>query len=288
MSINTFFNTEYGQNEYNSKGKLSKGNTPLISSASSTNGVFGFFDIPPYYENVISLPRTGSIGEARVHDYPCCIESNCLVLVPKTKLTVKQLYYAASVLRNNKWRFKYGRQITPKRIEETPLPIMETIDNNWTRPTFNLKKIHLDFDELMLKIHEKSLGEDLFEIVKGEGEYLINCNPGKTPLISASGLNNGIIGFVDMEPIFKAPCITIERILGKALVQTMDFVTVPDDLFVLKPRIRFNMSELFCISAILYFNGWRFNYHLKVTEPRLRRIKFHYDSTTEKIKIVLK
>jgi hypothetical protein len=106
------FTIEYGQREYHSKSGLKDGKTPLISSSGTDNGFYGYFDIAPKFNNVISFPSTGSVGEARVHDYLCCIDDNCLVLVPKNALNKAQLYYAASVLRSNKWRFRYGRQAT--------------------------------------------------------------------------------------------------------------------------------------------------------------------------------
>ena len=85
MSVNDYFKIRYGKKEYHSKAHLKTGKIPLISSASSDNGFYGSFDIQPCFENVISFPRTGCVGEARVHDYPCCIDDNCLVLIPRKK-----------------------------------------------------------------------------------------------------------------------------------------------------------------------------------------------------------
>jgi len=95
MSVNDYFFVQYGQKEYHSKAHLQSGKTPLISSAARENGFYGFFDIESRFKDVMSYPSTGSIGEARVHDYPCCIDDNCLVLIPKKPLSKTQLYYAA-------------------------------------------------------------------------------------------------------------------------------------------------------------------------------------------------
>lgn len=286
MSINTYFNVEYGQHEYNSKANLKVGNVPLISSTSVNNGIYGFYDVPPHYKNVISLPRTGSIGESRIHNYSCCIDDNCLVLIPKKKMSLKQLYYAATVLRNFKWRFKYGRQITPQRILDIQLSLIGKINADWEKPKFKIDNIQVNFIHIMKKLDGERL-ENLFEILKGDGEYYENCKEGKTPLISATSENNGVLGFVNLKPIFQTPAITVERILGKAFVQTVGFVTVPDDIFVLKPKIKFSIPELFFIATLLSLNGWRFSYSLKVTESRLRRIVFNFKMKTKTVRLVL-
>ena len=98
--------------------------------------------------------------------------------------------------------------------------------------------------------------------------------------------DNGIIGFVDLPATYKAPCITIERIRAKAHVQTMDFVTVKCDVFVLKPRKKFTLGQLFFIATILNRNRWRFSYHRKVTKPRLEKIQFHIDENKRTAQIV--
>jgi len=284
--ISNFFIIQYGQKEYESKSRLKAGKTPLISSGGRDNGFYGLYKIEPKFVNVISFPRTGSIGEARVHDYPCCIDNNCLVLIPKKPLTPTQLYYTASVLRGNKWRFKYGRQATEVRINGYELSLMDKIDQLWVSPSINVNKISFDYSRLMRELSGKYLSE-LFEITKGEGSYYLKCKPGKTPLISASGMDNGVYDFVDLPPTFKAPCITIERIRAKAHVQTVDFATVPDDLFVLNPRLDFMIEELFFVASILTMNRWRFNYHRKVTKQRLERMKFYIDADQKQVQIIL-
>lgn len=147
MTVGDYFAIQYGQKEYESKRRLKKGTTPLITSAGTDNGFYGFFDIPPKFENVISFPRTGSIGEARVHDYPCCIDNNCLVLTPKTTLSAAQFYYAATVLRSQKWRFRYGRQATELRIADIQLPLMEEIGEMWQAPEIEIATINRRFSE---------------------------------------------------------------------------------------------------------------------------------------------
>jgi hypothetical protein len=113
----------------------------------------------------------------------------------------------------------------------------------------------------------------LFTVKKGRGEYREKLNSGKTPLVTAKNTNNGVIDFVDIEPTFKAPAITVERVSGQAFVQLLDFATVPDDMSVLIPRTEMSISKLFFIASEINLSKWKFNYGRKLTLKRLKNIE---------------
>jgi hypothetical protein len=163
---------------------------------------------------------------------------------------------------------------------------MEKVNKVWNAPKIDVGNLAPSFSQTVVDLDGQLLG-DLFDIVKGEGCYFEKCKKGSTPMISASEMDNGVIGFVDLSPTFKAPCLTIERVGAKVHVQTVDFVTVPDDIFVLKPKRTFTVDELFFIAAILNVNRWRFSYSRKVTKPRLERIEFHVDKEKKTAQLIL-
>lgn len=115
--------------------------------------------------------------------------------------------------------------------------------------------------------------DDLFHVKSGKGDYRKNLDKGNTPLISATAKNNGVWDFVDMEPIFQAPCITVERVGGNAFVQLKNFVTVPDDISILIPKEEMSIKKLYYISAQINFSKWKFNYSRKLTPTRLKEIE---------------
>ena len=41
----------------------------------------------------------------------------CIVLKPKKELEIEFLYFIATIIREEKWKFTYGRVITPDRLE---------------------------------------------------------------------------------------------------------------------------------------------------------------------------
>lgn len=120
--IGSLFFIYYGFHELESKAGLGPGDTPVVSSSATDNGVYGFFDFPQVMEPpFITVPRTGSYGEARVQEYPCAASSDCLVLIPKPGTPIAALYVAAATIRDEKWRFDYSRKLTPDRIAGFPL-----------------------------------------------------------------------------------------------------------------------------------------------------------------------
>lgn len=80
IRLDSLFTIKYGNHKLNAKEDLEEGNTVVISSQGVDNGCYGFFDVTKeHVEPVISVPRTGSIGEAFVQLHPCNIDDNCLV-----------------------------------------------------------------------------------------------------------------------------------------------------------------------------------------------------------------
>lgn len=147
MRLKNLFTIEYGQREYHSKQGLKRGKTIMISSQSTDNGCYGFFDVPVRYKApFITIPSTGSVGEATVQEFDCCVDDNCLVLVPIKSMSLTDLYFIAGIIKLSKWRFSYGgRKVTPPRIEEMEIPKIkpplkyETLVNKLSNIIYNSK-----------------------------------------------------------------------------------------------------------------------------------------------------
>jgi len=123
--------------------------------------------------------------------------------------------------------------------------------------------------------------DDLFFVLSGKGGYRENLNRGKTPLVSATNKNNGILAFVDIDPTFTAPSITVERVTGQAFVQVDDFVTVPDDISVLVPKEPMPLKKLFYVASQINSVKWKFSYGRKLTQTRLKNIKLDLSNFKE-------
>lgn len=201
-------------------------------------------------------------------------------------MSTDELHWYASLINNSNWRFSYGRMVIKDRIKDfilTPLP-----DNF---------KLPVDMESLIPQDTGKTRNTDIsfgyepvkkyFEVNRGKGRYFEECKPGKTPLVSASSSDNGLIGFVDLEPTFNAPAITVERVSGNAFVQLEDFATVPDDIFVLQPKEELSLEEWFYLAIVLNQQKWRFDYSRKVTPERIKKLKIPIPSKNNKTDIKL-
>ncbi len=116
-SIASLFSIYYGQKALHNKEPLVPGTSLIISSKGKDNGCYGFYA----YEDVIkapfvTAPGTGSIGEANVQLWPCGVTDDCLLLFPKPGTTEEDLWLAAATIRLERWRFNYGRKMTPARV----------------------------------------------------------------------------------------------------------------------------------------------------------------------------
>lgn len=128
VTISDYFDIHYGQKALHSKEGLSPGRSLVISSSGDSNGAYGFFDYddliaPPF----VTVPSTGSIGEASVQEFACGVTDDCLILVPKDGTPFEALFVVAAVLRHERWRFDYGRKMTPSRIGTFPIDFDEEL-----------------------------------------------------------------------------------------------------------------------------------------------------------------
>ena len=121
-TIADLFDVTYGQKALHSKEHLEPGVSLVISSSGADNGCYGFFDFPDLIPApFVTVPSTGSIGEASVQEFACGVTDDCLLLFPKEGTPFEALYVAAATLRHERWRFNYGRKMTPDRIGGFPL-----------------------------------------------------------------------------------------------------------------------------------------------------------------------
>lgn len=161
----------YGLGEIESREGMLPGKALIISPTEQYNGCDGWLDFgtvlkPPF----ITVARTGSIGEAFVHLEPCAPNSDCLVLIPRSKEAAKpaRLLLAASAIRLEKWKYNYGRKITPTRLAGVKLSHSQAVVD-FTEELFNKFEnvidaslapyIELDEDAQDISVARKRLAE---------------------------------------------------------------------------------------------------------------------------------
>ena len=143
-TLGSMFRIYYGMKELHSRRDIDQGKTLIISPTEAYNGCYGWLSFdhvikPPF----VTVAQTGSIGEAFVQLEPCAVNDDCLVLLPKAGLGVKELIAAAVCLQAEKWRFAYGRKLTPERINALKIPTAAPV-LNWIDRRFNEIRTAID------------------------------------------------------------------------------------------------------------------------------------------------
>lgn len=138
-TVGELFDIFYGQKELHCRDGIPTGDVLIISPTEEYNGCYGWLDFnAPIAAPFITVAQTGTIGEAFVQLEPCGVNDDCLILLPKdgSNLPLSCFFIAAAVIRLEKWRFNYGRKLTPSRICEFRMSRMPMLEN-WVNEEIN-------------------------------------------------------------------------------------------------------------------------------------------------------
>jgi hypothetical protein len=267
MKLADLFNIKYGQKAYTNKESLDGGDVALISSQATDNGCYGFFSIPPKFTPpIITVPRTGSIGWACVQLVSCCVCDDAMVMTPKTGLAREYLFYVAALIRQIKWRFNYGRKITPERLGK-----FEVVPPEEFRTDISFEK---DYNRLYpkltspkpLSIHPHSIRKflitDIFNIERGQFHAIDKLQPGNYTTISRVSTDNGLAGFYDKPKkakVYSSGIITISTVTGDAFIQLSQFIAT-DNVLMCLPKREYKQTTLIYIQAAIDNVKWRYSY----------------------------
>lgn len=158
-TIGELFDLFYGQKELHSREGIPPGESLVVSPTEQYNGCYGWLYFQPLMEPpFVTVAQTGSIGEAFVQLEPCGVNDDCLVLLPKQdkSLPISRLFVAAAAIRLERWRFNYGRKLTPSRICRFAMPQNAKLEawvagrlNKWFKVTEAAVAGYVGTDEVM-------------------------------------------------------------------------------------------------------------------------------------------
>lgn len=274
-TIGQLFKTEYGQKEYHNKEWLegNDGKNILISSKGDDNGIYGFFDVNNNYRApFITVPSTGTVGQAFIQEQDCSVDDNCLVLIPIKKLTKEELFQIAFQIRLNKWKYRYGRQITPDRLATQKINLIDCkIDYGKMFKKLLPKKINKIKIKINTDIELKRIDE-ICDIFKKNALPQNTMDPDGTSYVTTTSKNNGISNFVNEEPNTKAKCLTValNGSVGEVFFQFDDFITSGDNA-ILTLKEKYNPYLLFYVGTMIKRHQWRYNYYRKLSLSKLKK-----------------
>ncbi len=273
---------------YPKKGKggyiedFEAGPTPLISATTENNGVTGFVKATPSFKApAITVERVAGYAFVQTVDFST-VPDDITVLIPKQKIELEKLFFIASIITNSRWRFSFGRKLTPTRLKAIQLPIeqfskirltdihniLPERKNNSATPSISRFKFH-------------SL-KSIFDLNSGDYHNASELHPGKTPLVSCGNINNGIVGFVEV-PKNKtySQCLTIAYNGSWPLLTKYHPYTfaAKDDVAVCLPKKTIMLSTLIFIQYMLNRETWRYSYGRKCFNEKLKDFKIQLPST---------
>lgn len=100
--------------------EMESGNTPCIRPIETNNGVYDYIAIEPNHEaNTITVNYNGSVAEAFYQPKPYFALDDINVLYPKFELNVYIAMFFVTLIRQEKYRFNYGRKWHLGRMNES-------------------------------------------------------------------------------------------------------------------------------------------------------------------------
>jgi restriction endonuclease S subunit len=117
------------------KANMNIGKTPFIGAVDKNNGLTAFVSHEPIHSaNTITVNYNGNgVADAYYQPVPYWCSDDVNVLYPKFELTPSIAFFINTIIRNEKYRFSYGRKWHLERMKNSAiwLPATETGAPDW-------------------------------------------------------------------------------------------------------------------------------------------------------------
>lgn len=98
--------------------KLNPGDCPIISSSVTDQGILGFYDVKPEYNNCLTISLNGACGYCVYHDYPFNANSDCGILISKYSFNKYAGIFLSTVINMISVNYQYGRKLSKERMQK--------------------------------------------------------------------------------------------------------------------------------------------------------------------------
>lgn len=280
VPVSKLFDVFYGVNLELNKLTETPNGVPFVSRTSKNNGVSAYVKPvkgkKPNPAGTISVAGGGSVMESFLQKQPYYSGRDLYYLVPKVKMSDNILLYYCVCLRENKYRFNYGRQANrtlkellipditevPNFVKKTDLSQFDGLEN----PMIN-KKV-----ELKTKEWKSFVYDDLFEIERGRGPRKNELDgTGDTPFVTSSDQNNGWTDYTTAKPIHKGNTIGVNRngSVAEAFYQPLPFCST-EDVHIFTPKFIMSKYVALFLATLIKKEKYRYNYGRKWGIARMK------------------
>jgi hypothetical protein len=272
------------------------GKYPFVTGQATNNGVEGFYDYFTEEKNVITVDRiTYSFIGYQESNFSC--NDNVKILKPKFILNKFIALYLCTILKNEKYRYNYGRITSNHRLAETKLKLPATFNGepNWKYINDYIESVYKNIHEklscnsvieknLMLKTESwKSFNLiDLFKITGSKTTPLLELEEygnGKYPFVTTQATTNGVAGFYDYFTEKGNVLVIDSAVIGYCAYQLLDF-SASDHVEKLIPKFEMDEYIGLFLTVILNKEQYRYNYGRKASQSRLKQRNIKLPTTS--------
>jgi hypothetical protein len=284
------------------KADMKAGNTLFIGSTDSNNGVTAKVGQDAIHSgNTITVAYNGSVAESFYQPFPFWATDDVNVLYPKFKMTAAIGLFICAILRQEKYRYNYGRKwhLDRMRVTSIKLPATQNGAPDWDFIESYIQSLPCRAnDDARKPANEKTPSpimaknwkpfelQALFDIERGRGPRRKNLNgSGSTPFITSIDSNNGFTMYTTVEPSHKGNTIGVNRngSVGEAFYQPVPFCST-EDVHIFTPKkeweSKMNPAIGLFLTTLIRQEKYRFNYGRKwgIERMKISVIKLPVDS----------
>ena len=211
-----------------------------VSRTEKNNGVTTYIRRiakEPSPAHVLSVACGGSVLSTFYQDQPFYSGRDLYYLRPKVDLTPKEMLFYALIIKQNKYKYNYGRQAN-RTLAELEIPAPDEIPS-WVYemeiPTFDDISEAKTIEKVELPPVSEWKGfkySEIFNMTRGQGGTATEAkkNPGTNYYVGASDENNGITQYTSLNTTEPANRITVANngSVGAAFYQSAPFLASSD------------------------------------------------------------
>lgn len=267
--------------------------------------------LEPWDSGTISVSLGGSVLEAFVQTEAYYTGYHMRVLIPIVSMDEMTKQYYCMCIRANKFKYGFGLQANktidallvpdiseiPRWVGKKNFPDVSEIPDYFLEDGYKKACWYLDnidqeeFEKRYSGVVEKKevkfeysettwcefdvAGENgLFIIKPGKRLTKAEQHEGETFFVGATKFNNGLTGYIDAEPLYNEPCITVNYngSVAEAFYQEAPF-WISDDVKAWFPKFPFNKYIAFFLITIIRLQQQHYSYGIKWNQAEMERTK---------------
>lgn len=294
-SLDTIFKIAYGnQFDLNKLVSDENSNINFVSRSSQNLGVvakvYPYQNKEPFPAGLITVTLGGTyLLSSFVQQSPFYTAQNIKVLTPLREMTLEEKIFYCKIIELNRYRYSsHGREAN-KTLNKLMVPAV--MPTKFTQLTFSnlLQKSQGSVYQYKLPLNVSNWKLfnliELFNISASTDALINELQPGgKTPYISSTEKNNGVLEYVDALPTNKGNTMTANRggSVGFFFYQPIDYLATPVDVRILTPKFELNPYIALFITAVFKLERFKFNYTRKMGTDRLKKLQIKLPSKDNK------